>query len=226
MAGCGKVANEQEKGKSSEEDKIKQTYGDLAAASGRIAKQLAAFNIKSAASIEWSQPIAPNELLLAQKYCKKLNEEFPAECLLIERNIKIIVDAVASCDGNKTTLCKNVLAIPGLSELGTGVAVALPTNPFYEEIGNKFLDQHALEYGFREEAFQIMIDKYLIKIIVALPVTLVVILFFTFRKRISKEQRVKIRATKKSEADKKAKDEEEERMKAKAEEVARGESDW
>ena len=71
-----------------------------------------------------------------------------------------MADALASCAGNDSRLCRALSNTKSLHQFKGGAATPLPAHPFYWSIGNELLDAQASTFSYRGEMWDGWLDRW------------------------------------------------------------------
>lgn len=116
------------------------------------ARKTAASQAEKVTQISWDEGLPENQLASAAKSCHSTG----ASCTNLMEQLQEIKNGISSCtDGSR--LCRAIAKYvtsesPLLPQLPHQTAiVAMPTHPFYYNIGNDLLDSQSSRFGYRTE---------------------------------------------------------------------------
>ncbi len=104
--------------------------------------------IRAASQADFSQGVDAAGLAKSLRLCASIQSR---DCIEVEAKAQAVADAVASCSGNDSALCRAVSNTASLRQFKGGAAAVLPDHPFYWSLGNELLDAQASTFGFRGE---------------------------------------------------------------------------
>ena len=113
--------------------------------------------IRAAAHADFSQGVDVAGLAESLALCR---QSYRDGCGTVEGKAQAVADAVASCVGNDSTLCRAVSNTDSLRQFQGGRAAPLPEHPFYWSLGNELLDAQASAFGYRGEMWDAWLDRW------------------------------------------------------------------
>lgn len=169
----------------------------LAGCSETESEKAAKAAIRAASQADFSQGVDVVALSESLALCR---QSYRDGCGAVEAKAQAVADAVASCSGNDSALCRAVLNTASFRQFKGGAAAPLPAHPFYLNIGNELLDAQASAFGYRGEMWSDWLARWRGWLLAALAgiVSLVAGWFWINWREAEAEEQAQAEATRKA----------------------------